>query len=94
MTSPGMTWTERAAVPNSPVVESTALSCVHKTQGVTEQAGSGPRSRSGHLEREGFRLHRPLQDDETVQGHVDVATVLDLVLHIWVHALKKTHRER
>lgn len=30
MISPGMTWTESAAVPNSPVVASTALSCVGK----------------------------------------------------------------
>lgn len=30
MVSPGTTWTESAAVPNSPVVASTALSCVGK----------------------------------------------------------------
>lgn len=30
MVLPGMTWTERAAVPNSPVVVSTALSCIQE----------------------------------------------------------------
>lgn len=40
MVSPGMTWTERAAVPNSPVVVSTALSCIQGNITVYNAAGS------------------------------------------------------
>lgn len=99
MDSPGMTWTERAAVPNSPVVASTALSCIRKkTQHDSLENYTKTKIISlclitfmNYLKGKGLRLHDSLQDHKTVRGHVDVAAVLNLILDIWIHTLTNTN---
>lgn len=46
------------------------------------------------LQGEGLGLHDSLQDHKAVRGHVDVAAVLDLVPHVWIHPLMPKHRRR
>lgn len=44
---------------------------------------------TSYLQRERLGLHDSLQDHEAVRGHVDVAAVLDLVLHVWIDSLTR-----
>lgn len=46
---------------------------------------------AGHLKGKRLRLNNSLQNHKTIGGHVDIAAVLNFILHIWIHSLTHKH---
>lgn len=40
-----------------------------------------------HLKCKGLSLYHSLQDHKAVGSHIDIAAVLDLIPHVWIHTL-------